>query len=135
VRYFPPLECVCFLLKTTEQREKCFTTNTKEKTFSPFVFLFKENNKSTQLLNSFFFSLFVVLTVSFRSRSKRKPKCRRFFSMLGVGGEVNGRERDWRACISCVCVFFSAVDLLRLYKIVCSFFFPRSRLSISIQSS
>ena len=116
--------CVFFLQKTTEQREKCFTTNTKEKNI--FSFCFSLYNKSTQLLNSFLiFSLFVVLTVSFRSRSKRKPKCRRFFYVgtSGWGGERE-RERDWRACISCVCVCFSRpwiyYDYIRLFVLFLS---------------
>lgn len=112
----PPRVCV-FYNRTTW---KCFTTNTTNNRRQ--FFLKKINSAAKKKL--------VFLDVSFRSRSK--PKCRVFLFLLCVSGKGENFPdgRDWRACISCVCV---AVDLLRLYKIVRFLFFPRSRLSISFQ--
>lgn len=105
----PPFECVCF---TTEQREYALLLQK----LSSKIFSYKINSAAKKKTR---FSC--RIDVSFRSRSKNQNVvcfslflfvCRERGSIFQTG------ETMACVCISCVCVCFSAVDLLRLYKIV-----------------
>lgn len=124
----PPFECVCF---TTEQREYALLLQK----LSSKIFSYKINSAAKKKTR---FSC--RIDVSFRSRSKNQNvvcfSLFLFYLCVGKGGAFFRQERLWRACVFrvCVCVCFSAVDLLRLYKIV-RFLFLSTLSSIYLFSS